>query len=53
MVAAIATSTLFLGCYLLYHFRAGSMAFAQGGILRVAYLTILLSHTLLATARCR
>lgn len=50
MLAAIATSTLFLGCYLLYHFKAGSMPFAQGGIVRVAYLTILLSHTLLATA---
>lgn len=50
MLAAIATSTLFLGCYLLYHFKAGSMPFAQDGIVRVAYLTILLSHTLLATA---
>ncbi len=50
MLAAIATSSLFLGCYLLYHFKAGSMPFAQGGMVRVAYLTILLSHTLLATA---
>lgn len=50
MLAAIATSSLFLGCYLLYHFEAGSMPFAQGGLVRVAYLTILLSHTLLATA---
>lgn len=50
MLAAITTSALFLGCYLLYHFKAGSMPFAQGGIVRVAYLTILLSHTLLATA---
>lgn len=50
MLAAIATSSLFLGCYLLYHFKAGSMPFAQDGIVRVAYLTILLSHTLLATA---
>ncbi len=50
MIAAVATSALFLACYLYYHYRAGSMPFGQAGVLRVAYLTILLSHTLLATA---
>lgn len=50
MMAAVCTSTLFLACYLYYHYRAGSMPFGQGGMLRVAYLSILLSHTLLATA---
>ena len=50
MLVALGTSTLFLACYLLYHFRAGSMAFSQGGVMRVAYLSILLSHTVLATA---
>lgn len=50
MVSAIATSALFLTCYLIYHSRAGSMPFAQGGPLRVAYLAILMSHTLLAIA---
>lgn len=49
MVSAVSASALFLACYLYYHYRAGSMAFAHGGPLRVAYLTILLSHTLLAT----
>jgi uncharacterized membrane protein YozB (DUF420 family) len=49
MVSAIGTSALFLACYLTYHYRAGSMPFSQGGLLRVAYFTILLSHTLLAT----
>jgi protein SCO1 len=49
MIAAVVTSALFLGCYLCYHSMAGSMPFAQGGFLRVAYLSILLSHTLLAT----
>jgi protein SCO1/2 len=49
MAAAVVTSALFLVCYLYYHFRSGSMPFAQGGLLRVAYLSILLSHTLLAT----
>ena len=50
MLGALGTSTLFLACYLLYHFRAGSMPFSQGGVVRVAYLSILLSHTVLATA---
>jgi protein SCO1 len=49
MVSAVCTSALFLGCYLCYHYYAGSVPFAQGGLLRVAYLSILLSHTLLAT----
>lgn len=50
MIAAVCTSTLFLGCYLYYHYHAGSMPFQQGGVPRVAYLSILLSHTVLATA---
>jgi protein SCO1 len=50
MVAAVITSAVFLVCYLVYHYRAGSMPFPQGGYLRVAYLSILLSHTLLATS---
>ena len=49
MVLAVAASTLFLASYLVYHARAGSMPFPHGGTLRVAYLTILLSHTVLAT----
>ena len=49
MISAVGTSTLFLVCYLVYHYRAGSYAFPQGGLLRVLYLAILLSHTLLAT----
>ena len=50
MVSAVGTSTLFLVCYLVYHYYAGSYPFPQGGLLRVLYLSILLSHTLLATA---
>ena len=50
MVSAVCTSTLFLVCYLAYHYYAGSYPFPQGGLLRVVYLSILLSHTLLATA---
>ncbi len=50
MIAAIATSALFLTCYLIYHAMAGSMPFERGGPPRVAYLSILLSHTMLAIA---
>jgi protein SCO1/2/putative membrane protein len=49
MISAVAASAVFLGCYLYYHYKAGSTSFSQGGPLRVAYLSILLSHTLLAT----
>ncbi len=50
MVSAVATSTLFLASYLYYHHLAGSMPYSQGGASRVIYLSILISHTLLATA---
>jgi protein SCO1/2/putative membrane protein len=50
MVSAVCTSTLFLACYLYYHYRAGSVPYSHGGASRLLYLTILLSHTLLAMA---
>ncbi len=50
MVSAVCMSAVFLVCYLVYHYHAGSYPFPQGGLLRVLYLSILLSHTLLATA---
>ena len=49
MLLAVATSTLFLVSYLVYHSQAGSMPFRHGGAFRVIYFTILLSHTVLAT----
>jgi protein SCO1/2 len=49
MVLAVVTSGLFLGCYLLYHYQAGSTPFRGVGPVRFVYFTILLSHTLLAT----
>ena len=49
MLSAFATSSIFLACYLVYHFLAGSMPFRHGGAVRVVYFTILLSHALLAT----
>ncbi len=50
MLAALACSTLFLVSYLVYHYRVGSVRFAGDGLLRTAYLTILISHTVLAVA---
>ena len=49
MLLAVATSTMFLGSYLAYHFQAGSMPFGHGGVARLIYFTVLLSHTVLAT----
>jgi protein SCO1/2/putative membrane protein len=49
MIAAVVVSAVFLACYLLYHFEVGSVAFRGDGVLKTTYLSILLSHTLLAT----
>jgi protein SCO1 len=49
MVLAVLTSALFLASYLVYHYHAGSVAFLNGGLFRIVYFTILLSHTVLAT----
>ena len=50
MLAACASSTLFLISYLVYHFHVGSVAFKGRGLIRPIYFTILISHTILATA---
>jgi putative membrane protein len=50
MIAAFITSTLFLLSYLTYHYHHGATSFPGHGIVRVVYLTILLTHTILATA---
>jgi uncharacterized membrane protein YozB (DUF420 family) len=52
MLAAFATSSLFLICYIVYHVQAGarSMHFAKTGAIRTAYFTLLTSHTILAAA---
>jgi protein SCO1/2 len=52
MIAAVTTSTLFLGCYLTYHYlkwQSGSATtkFPESG-LKPVYLAILISHTILA-----
>lgn len=48
MLAAFATSVLFLVCYLVYHFQVGSVRFQKAGAIRTVYLTILFTHTVLA-----
>lgn len=48
MVAALAVSILFLISYLTYHYSHGTTYFTTPGLPRIIYLTILLSHTILA-----
>jgi putative membrane protein len=50
MLAALACSVLFLSSYLYYHYHAGSTRFPGTGVMRTTYLSILLSHTVLAAA---
>lgn len=50
MIAAVATSTLFLASYLYYHAHVGSVHFPGQGWARPAYFALLLSHTVLAMA---
>jgi uncharacterized membrane protein YozB (DUF420 family) len=48
MLAAFATSSVFLVCYLIYHFNVGSVRFPHEGVIRTVYLSILATHTALA-----
>jgi len=48
MVAALCSSALFLTSYLVYHAQVGSVRFPGTGAIRTIYLTILLTHTVLA-----
>ncbi len=50
MLAAFLCSTIFLACYLWYHFHVGSVRFQKQGWIRPVYFTILLTHTILAVA---
>ena len=50
MLAALATSTLFLVSYLTYHFEVGSVRFTGQGAIRTVYFVILVGHTVLAVA---
>jgi putative membrane protein len=48
MIAAFATSLLFLTSYTIYHAQAGSHPFPGHGIARPIYFAILISHVTLA-----
>src|SRR6185295_17354821 len=50
MLAAFATSSLFLVCYLVYHAQVGSVRFTRQGLVRPLYFTILVTHVTLAGA---
>ena len=50
MLSALLTSTVFLTSYLIYHYNVGSVPFRGQGSIRAVYFTILISHTILATA---
>jgi uncharacterized membrane protein YozB (DUF420 family) len=50
MLGALACSALFLVSYLVYHFQVGSVRFPGTGPVRTIYLSILLTHTVLAAA---
>ncbi len=48
MLAAVTTSALFLISYVVYHLQVGSRPFPGQGIARAVYLTILVTHVILA-----
>lgn len=48
MLGAFAVSVLFLACYLVYHYHAGSRPFTGQGWIRPLYFVLLISHIALA-----
>ena len=48
MICAALTSTVFLGCYLYYHYHHGSTRYSHYDWTRSVYFSILISHTILA-----
>jgi uncharacterized membrane protein YozB (DUF420 family) len=50
MIAAFASSVLFLICYLVYHAQVGSVPFPRQGFVRPLYFTILITHVVLAAS---
>jgi putative membrane protein len=50
MLGAFGVSVLFLVCYLVYHYHAGSRPFGGQGWIRPLYFVLLVSHIVLAAA---
>jgi len=48
MIAAIVASTLFLACYLYFHYRVGDIRFLGDHFWHVVYLIVLIPHVILA-----
>ena len=48
MISAFVTSSIFLACYLTYHYFHGVTKFVNPAWFRPIYLTLLTSHTILA-----
>jgi len=48
MIAAVAASALFLGCYVFFHIKAGNVLFLGQGWARPVYFAILITHVILA-----
>lgn len=48
MIAAFAVSTVFLVCYLTYHYLVGHVPFKGQGPVRTVYFVILITHIVLA-----
>lgn len=48
MLGAFAGSVIFLVSYLVYHYAVGSVRFPGTGPVRIVYLSILATHTILA-----
>ena len=50
MLGAFAVSTAFLACYVWYHTNVGRVEFTQSGPIYYVYMSILISHIMLAAA---
>jgi uncharacterized membrane protein YozB (DUF420 family) len=50
MLAAFATSVVFLISYLIYHWHVGSKPYTGEGVMRTIYFAILIPHIILAAA---
>lgn len=48
MISALLVSAIFLACYLVYHYHAGSKPFPDLGWIKTVYLVILVPHIILA-----
>lgn len=51
ILAAVAVSAAFLGCYVVYHLNAPPVKFTKAGFLRWIYFPLLISHVVLAAVQ--